>query len=47
MKMNWKRWNFEPVGNSVYTTEYFGLGKTLLARPYLKVKVHMTNLLSI
>ena len=53
MKMNWEKlifywekWNFEPTGNSVHTTEIVALGKTLLARLYLKVKVY-TNLLSV
>ena len=35
------------IGNSVPTTEYLSLGKALLARLYLKVKVHITNLLSL
>ena len=38
--------NFEPIGNSLDTTEYLDLGKALLARQYLKVKVY-TKLLSI
>ena len=53
MKMNWEKlifdwekWNFEPTGNSVHTTEIVALGKALLARLYLKVKV-CTNLLSV
>ena len=36
---------FEPIGNSVHTTEYLALGKSLLGRLYLKVKVYI-NLLS-
>ena len=39
MKMNWekqifqrKKWNFEPIRNSVHTTEYLVLGKALLTR---------------
>ena len=32
--------DFEPTGNSVHTTEIVALGKTLLARLYLKVKVY-------
>ena len=42
MKMNWEKlifhrekWNFEPTGNSVRTTEIVALGKALLARQYL------------
>ena len=53
MKMNWEKlifhqekWSFEPTGNSVHTTEVVALGKALLARLYLKVKVY-TNLLSV
>ena len=53
MKMNWEnlifhweKWNFEPIGNSLHTTVYLALGKTLLTRLYLKVKVYITNLLS-
>ena len=53
MKMNgeklifhWEKWNFQPTGNSVYTTEIVALGKALLARLYLKVKVY-TNLPSV
>ena len=42
--MNWEKWNFEPIGNSVHTTGYLALGKAQLARPYLKVKLHTTNL---
>ena len=43
---HWKKWNFEPIENYVYTTEYLALGNALLARLYLKVKVYITNLLS-
>ena len=53
MKMNWEKlifywekWNFEPTGNSVHTTEIVALGKAPLARLDLKVKVY-TNLLSV
>ena len=53
MKMNWEKlifhwekWNFQPTGNSVHTTEIVALGKALLARLYLKVKVY-TNLQSV
>ena len=53
MKMNLEKWifqwdklKFEPIGNSVHTTEYLASGKTLLAKLYLKVKVY-TNLLSV
>ena len=52
MKMNWEKgtfywekWNFEPIGNSVHSTEYLALKKALLARQYLKVKVYETILL--
>ena len=37
MKMSWKKWNFEPIGDSVHT----------ISRLYLKVKVYITNLLSL
>ena len=43
---HWEKWNFEPTGNSVHTTDIVALGKALLARLYLKVKVY-TNLLSV
>ena len=48
-KMNFplRKWNFQPIGNSVNTTEYLALGNALLARIYLKVKVYITNLLTI
>ena len=48
-KMNFplRKWNFQPIGNSVHTTEYLALGNALLARIYLKVKVYITNLLAI
>ena len=39
IKMNWEKWDFEPTGNSLYTTETMVLGKALLARLYLKVSV--------
>ena len=45
-KMRKNEKNFEPTGNSVQTTEIIALGKALLARLYLKVKVY-TNLLSV
>ena len=35
--------DFEPIKNSVHTTECLVLGKTLLVRLYLKVNVY-TNL---
>ena len=54
MKMNWEKWIFhcekwdcEPIGNSLHITEYLALGKTLLARLYVKVKVYTTNVLSV
>ena len=37
MKMSWKKRNFEPIGDSVHT----------ISRLYLKVKVYITNLLSL
>ena len=43
---HWEKWNFEPTGNSVHTTEIVALGMALLARLYLKVKVY-TNLLNV
>ena len=44
---HFEKQNFEPIGNSVHTTEYLAFGKALLARLYLKVKVYITKLLSI
>ena len=44
---HWEKWNFERTGNSVHTTEYLALGKTLLVRLYLKVKIYITNLLTV
>ena len=40
LKMNWEKLNFEQIGNSLHSTEYLALGKALLARLYLKVKVY-------
>ena len=42
-----KKCNLGPIGNFQYTTEYLALGKALLARLYIKVRVYITNLLSI
>ena len=42
----WKKWNFEPIGNSVHTAKCLALGKVLLPRLYLQVKVY-TDLLSV
>ena len=33
-----EKYNFEPIANSVHTTEYLAFGKDLLARLYLKGK---------
>ena len=33
-----EKYNFQPIGSSVHTTEYLAFGKGLLARLYLKVK---------
>ena len=45
---HWEKWNFEPVGDSVHTTEYLAfLGSNLLARLYVTVKMQITNLLSV
>ena len=49
-KMNFplgKFWNFETIGNSVQITEYLAFRKALLTRLYQKVKVYITNLLSV
>ena len=46
MKMNWEKWNLEPIENSVHTTEYLAFGNALLARLYVKLKLY-TNLLSV
>ena len=35
---NFEKYNFEPIGNSVHTTEHLAFGKGLLARQCLKVK---------
>ena len=44
---HWEKWNFEPTGNSVHTTEIVALAKALLAGLlYLKIKVN-TTLLSV
>ena len=43
----WEKQNFESTGKSTHTTEYLAFGKTLLVRLYLKVKVYITNLLSV
>ena len=45
MKMNWEKWNFELIGNSVHTTEYLALGR-FFCPDYLKVKKY-TNFLSV
>ena len=54
IKMNWEKiifhsnkWNFELIGIFGHTAEYLALGKTLLARLYLTVKVHITYLISV
>ena len=44
---HFEKYNSEPIGNSVHTTEYLVFGKTLLARLDLKVKVYITKLLSV
>ena len=43
----WKKWNFELIGYSVHTTEYWALEKALFTRLYLKIKMYITNLLSL
>ena len=53
--MNWekiifyweKKWNFELIGNSVCTTDYLALGKTVLSTIYLKARACITKLLSV
>ena len=42
-----KKYNFEPIGNSVHTTGYLAFGKDLLARLYLTVKVYITKWLGV
>ena len=37
---HFEKQNLEPIGNSMYTTEYLAFGKTLLAKLYLKVSVY-------
>ena len=37
-----KKWNFEPIRNSVHTAEYLSLRKSLLSRIYVKVKEYTT-----
>ena len=44
---HWNKWNFELIGIFGHTAEYLALGKTLLARLYLTVKVHITYLISV
>ena len=39
MKIKWEKGNIEPIQNFAYTTEVFALGKALLARLYLHLKV--------
>ena len=41
-----RKWNFEPIGNSVHTTEYLTIENAILARLSLKVNAYITNLLS-
>ena len=48
MKMNWgkiifhcEKWTFIPIENCVHTTVYLVLGKALLARLYLGVKLYI------
>ena len=43
---HFEKQNLEPIGNSMYTTEYLAFGKALLAKLYLKVKVYITKILS-
>ena len=42
----WEKWNFEPTGNSLHTTEILAFGKAILASLYVKLKLY-TNLLSL
>ena len=44
---HWNKWNFELIGIFGHTAEYLALGKILLARLYLTVKVHITYLISV
>ena len=37
MKMNWKKWNFDPIKNYGHTTEYLALENALMATVFLKV----------
>ena len=41
---HFKKLNFEPIGNSVHTTEYLAFAKALLARLYLKLNMYVTKL---
>ena len=41
-----RKWNFEPIANSVHTTEYLTIENAILARLSLKVNAYITNLLS-
>ena len=43
---HFEKQNLEHIRNSVHTT-YLAFGKALLARLYLKVKMHITKLLSV
>ena len=47
--MNWEKyifqrgkWKIELIGNLAHTKEYLALGKALLARRYLYLKVYIT-----
>ena len=42
---HFEKWSFEPIENSVRTTEYLAFGKALLAGFYLKA--YVTKLLSV
>ena len=44
---HFEKQNLELITNSVHTTEYLAIGKALLARLYLKVKVYITKLLKL
>ena len=44
---HFEKQNLEHIGSSMHTTEYLAFGKVLLGKLSLKVKVYITELLSV
>ena len=44
---DFEKQNLEPIGNSMYNTEYLAFGNALLPKLYLKVNVYITKFLSV